>query len=167
VWKPAPWAVGAFSLACLVSSAHAPKLVTFGDTGIVAQASATADPTHTMSYAPPSLAAPVIPASYKETHKQVRRNAANVATSGGRRAKSEVAQNRTSVRAVQTTPTVIRASAPVSPEPALPQQAVFVLMEGQQFGDAGPVVLRVTVWRLTVDANGSPQVVQETFARSI
>ena len=31
IWKPAPWVVAGFSVACLSAAAHAPRLVAFGD----------------------------------------------------------------------------------------------------------------------------------------
>ena len=155
VWKPAPWVVGAFSIACLVSSAHAPKLVAFGDAvpRLVAESNKSGVLPVMRAQFSPTPSAPVIQATYKERRAEAVRP----------RAKSPV---RTAVRRVPTAPVLVRASAPVSPETA-PQQAVFVVMQGQRYGDAGPVLWRVGIWRVTVDPQGGSQVVQEIFARSI
>jgi len=158
VWKPAPWVVGAFSVACLVSSAHAPKLVAFGDAvpRLVAQSNNSGVLPVTRAQFSPNPGAPVVQASYKERTAEAVRPRAK-------------APARTAVRRVpvpHTEPLLVRASAPVSPETA-PQQAVFVVMEGQRYGDAGPVLWRVSIWRVTVDRQGGSQVVQEILSRSI
>src|ERR1700756_498856 len=62
IWKPAPWVVAGFSVACLGVAAHAPKLVTFGDpqTSSPVRLSAIANlRDEASSYTPP-----VLPASY-------------------------------------------------------------------------------------------------------
>jgi len=158
VWKPAPWVVGAFSVACLVSSAHAPKLVAFGDAvpRVAAQAGNAGVLPVTRTQFSPTPSAPVIPASYTER------------TTGSDRPRAK-ARLRTVVRRHRmphTAPLLVRASAPVSPE-TVPPQAVFVLMEGQRYGDSGPVLWRVCIWRVTLDPQGGSQVVQEIFSRSI
>jgi beta-lactamase regulating signal transducer with metallopeptidase domain len=161
VWKPAPWVVGAFSIACLVSSAHAPKLVAFGDAvpRVVAQSSNPGVSPTTRAQFSPTPSVPVIQASYTE------RTAGAVES----RAKAPIrAVARRSVRVPHPAPLVVTASAPVAPEiSAPPPQAVFVLMEGQRYGDAGPVLWRVCIWRFTVDQRGGSHVVQEIFSKSI
>jgi beta-lactamase regulating signal transducer with metallopeptidase domain len=161
VWKPAPWLVGVFSIACLASSAHAPKLVAFGDTRVVGQTSQPAK----LSAAPPQLSAEqtgsVTQASYTE-------RSSGAETVVRRKAKRAAAgRHRNPIRAPQSGFRVVRASAPVTSQPMAPQQAVFVIMEAQQYGDEGRVLWRVSVWRLSVGSEGSSRVVQEIFAKSI
>lgn len=62
IWKPAPWVVAVFSVACLSVAAHAPKLVAFGDgaTAPAVQTSAVAN----LRADDSSYAAPVVRASY-------------------------------------------------------------------------------------------------------
>ncbi|HEV2687587.1 MAG TPA: M56 family metallopeptidase, partial [Bryobacteraceae bacterium] len=62
IWKPAPWVVAGFSVACLGVAAHAPKLVAFGDASTSSPVSLTASANlrdEASSYTPP-----VLPASY-------------------------------------------------------------------------------------------------------
>ncbi len=62
VWKPAPWVVAGFSVACPSVAAHAPKLVAFGDpqTSSTVRLSAIANLRDVAS----SYTPPVVPASY-------------------------------------------------------------------------------------------------------
>ena len=62
IWKPAPWVVAGFSVACLGVAAHAPKLVTFGDpqTSSPVRLSAIANLRDRAS----AYTLPVVPASY-------------------------------------------------------------------------------------------------------
>ena len=165
VWKPAPWVVGAFSITCLISSAHAPKLVAFGDAvpRVVAQADSTATSPVRSAQFSTAPAASVIQASYTQHTSE----AEAVHARAKRRVQTSVVRPNNRVPASPTQPVVVRASAPISPELVIPQQAVFVFMESQQYGSAGPVLWRVSILRLTVDSQGSRQVVQEIFAKSI
>ena len=62
-----------------------------------------------------------------------------------------------------------QASAAVENEITIPQPAVFVVVEGQQFGNA--VVWQVSVWRITVlerDPRGmNSHVTQQNVSKSI
>jgi Zn-dependent protease with chaperone function len=162
VWKPAPWVVGAFSLACLVSSAHAPKLLAFGDASpkVVAHQSESAPLQRTPADLTPLPNGPVVvQASYHERiwgSKAIRKNS-----------KQRAVRYSRPVHEGQTKPFLVRTRAPIPSQAPGAQQAVFVIMEGQRYGDAGAVLWRVSVWRLTVDSQGSSRVVHEIFARSI
>jgi beta-lactamase regulating signal transducer with metallopeptidase domain len=160
VWRPAPWLVGVFSVACLISAAHAPKLVSFGNTSaeIVAKADAPAAVTALQSAIVPSPR--VIPASYKEP------SAGTSMAHTKRPARAPAIRQRKPARA-QTAPLVIRTSAPATTPVPTVQQTVFVVMESQQFGYAGPMMWRVCVWRLTTGPQGTTRVVQEIVAKSI
>jgi len=160
IWKPAPWLAGAFSVVCLISAAHAPKLVGFGNSSpeIIAKSNEPARVVASQgSFAP---AAQMIQASYKDkgtgaTTPRVQRSA-----------KARAIQRRKPVPA-PTSPLLVRTSTSTThPGPAL-QQTVFVFMERQQFGDAGPIMLRVCVWRLTAGPQGTSRVVQEIVVKSI
>lgn len=161
VWKPAPWVVAGFSIACLASSAHAPKLVAFGDAVplLVAQSSNSHLLPVTRAQFSPTPSAPVIQASYTERTAKAGRRIA--------KAPARAPLPRRRVRVPQRMPLLVKASAPVSPEMSTPPQAVFVVMEGQRNGDTGPVLWRVCIWRVTVDPQGGSHVVQEIFSRSI
>lgn len=163
VWKPAPWVVGAFSVACLVSSARAPKLVGFGEpNALSAQQSASIESTH--SEIPLTSPARMVPASFPD------RNSGAMAN----RCASKPKARTTVPRATQllhrqqapSLPKLVRTSAPVSPAFVGPQQAVFVLMQGQRYGDSGPVVWHIAIWRFTVLPQGAP-VPAETSSKSI
>jgi Zn-dependent protease with chaperone function len=159
VWRPAPWVVGAFSVACLISAAHAPKLVSFanGSPEVVTQSNAFASPTASQSTFAPS--AQMIQASYKEP------STATTVTHAKRSAKATAMRRHKPVR-TRTVPLIVRTSAPDSTQAPAVQQTVFVVMESQQFGDAGPVMWRVCVWRLMTGPQGT-RVVQEIVAKSI
>ncbi len=159
VWKPAPWLVAAFSIACLASSAHAPRLVAFGDAG-APQTSHLAKLPSVSPQLSSVQTGSVIRASYTERTSSV--------GSVPRKAKrATVTRHGSPIRGPQSGPVVVRASAPFASQLSAPQQAVFVVMEGQQFGDQGPVVWRVSVWRLMVGSQDSSRVMQEIFAKSI
>jgi beta-lactamase regulating signal transducer with metallopeptidase domain len=164
VWQPAPWVVGAFSVACLVSSARAPKLVAFGEANAPsAQQSASIG---TMQREIP-LAAPahVVSTSFLE------RSSGSIATRSATRPKARTAVPRATQllhrQQAPSAPKLVRASAPVSPETAVPQQAVFVFMHREQYGDSGPVLWHIAIWRFTVLPQGAPQATPEISSKSI
>jgi len=164
VWKPAPWVVGAFSVACLVSSARAPKLVTFGEPPARSvQQSASVGTTHAgIHLASPAL---IVPVSFVE------HNSGAIATRAATRPKARTAVPRATQllhrRQAPLAPKLVRTSAPVSPETAVPQQAVFVFMHGEQYGDSGPVLWHIAIWRFTVLPQGAPQIPTEISSKSI
>jgi beta-lactamase regulating signal transducer with metallopeptidase domain len=164
VWKPAPWVVGAFSVACLVSSARAPKLVAFGEPPVrSAQQSASVGTTHAeIPLASPAL---IVPASFVE------RNSVAIATRPATRPKAQTAVPRaTQLVHRQQAPSatkLVRTRATVSPETAVPQQAVFVFMHREQYGNSGPVLWHIAIWRFTVLPHGAPQIPTESSSKSI
>jgi beta-lactamase regulating signal transducer with metallopeptidase domain len=159
VSKPAPWVVGAFSVACLVSSAHAPKLVAFEDVSpaLARQAARAALPARIQEEAA-LMGAQVLPASLVErtaipavrlrrkAHRATPKKAVVVETTDGSQNKSLAPQ------VVAPTVKLVQTSAPAVQMP-VPQQAVFVVMEGQQWGDS-VVLWHISVWRIVVPANG-------------
>jgi len=70
IWKPAPWVIAGFSVACLATAAHAPRLVAFGDpantlpNASMAASSRVTSSTAASGYGDSSFMARVVPASY-------------------------------------------------------------------------------------------------------
>lgn len=164
VWKPAPWVVGAFSVACLVSSARAPKLVAFGEANAPsAKQSASLRMAH--SEMPLTSPAHIIPASFVE------RSSSPIAIRSVTKPKARTAVPRATQllhrQQAPSAPKLVRASAPASPETALPQQAVFVFMQGERYGDSGPVLWHIAIWRFTVLPQGAPQASPDISSKSI
>jgi beta-lactamase regulating signal transducer with metallopeptidase domain len=164
VWKPAPWVVGAFSVACLVSSARAPKLVAFGEPNAppVRQSASIGMANSEMPMASP---AHIVPASFVE------RNSSPIATRRATKTKARTAVPQ-ATRLVHhqqapSAPKLVRTSAPASPETVVPQQAVFVFMQGERYGDSGPVLWHIAIWRFTVLPQGAPQAPPEISSKSI
>jgi beta-lactamase regulating signal transducer with metallopeptidase domain len=166
VWQPAPWVVAGFSVVCLASAAHTPKLVAFGNGGVpVSAASSLKD--DSFSYAPP-----IIPASYvPSTNGFTTRAKASMQEPGARvSAKPKAAVYKTKTqgsariqrsrqnesvkpqiseppqRAVQ----MVRTAAVNAPPVVLMQEAVFVIVQDQPVSGAIPVMWHVSVWRFTV-----------------
>jgi hypothetical protein len=191
VWKPAPWVVAGFSIACLVAAEHAPRLIAFSDytQSRVDSSIASGFPTEARGYAPP-----VAPASY--TVRDHRLSAASRKTSRKPaslpKAKSVLTADAgaavdlatitdTSVartilsanRPGQAEPelrqavTAMHASAQESGEIAVMQQAVFVVMQNDPWGNSVPVVWRVSVWKFTVVPQTVPRVRPESPSKSI
>jgi beta-lactamase regulating signal transducer with metallopeptidase domain len=164
VWKPAPWVVGAFSVACLVSSARAPRLVAFAEPPARSDPqSASAGTTHAeMPLASPAL---MVAASFVE------RNSGAIPTRPATRPKARAAVPRATQLIPRqqglSAPKLVRTRATVSPETAVPQLAVFVFMHTQQYGDSGPVLWHIAIWRFTVLPQGAPQIPTEISSNSI
>jgi hypothetical protein len=143
IWKPAPWVVAGFSVACLSVAAHAPKLVAFRDasTSYPVSVSATAN----LRNEPSSFTPPVVAASYVVPASGVVNNGAkqSVAARGcvhpasiqvSLRTRASFSQNappghQAKTRAGQKTASVqlVRTSFSESTPRVVMQQAVFVI----------------------------------------
>jgi hypothetical protein len=194
VWKPGPWVVAGFSVACLVSAAHAPKLVAFGDANTTPpQLRATA--TGTLASDSQPFVPRVVPASFVSHEGDTgfansgARKSNGSATVHGRMGASRASKvgaprfngqtvepaagrvsrtvQRANHEAQRSNPVrLVRTSATESqPIAVVPQEAVFVFVQGQQFGN-GPVVWHVSIWRLTVNPQTAPQVAPEVSSKS-
>ena len=151
VWKPAPWVVGAFSVVCLVSSSHAPKLVAFGD-------AVRTNESYSAAVSGRSVDAAELPAARIVSAKFVPDAERHAQTVQAHQLAKKLArpQKPTLLKATEPVPAkfaqdpvrVVQTGASVKNENAIPQPAVFVVVEGQQFGNA--VVWQVSVWRITV-----------------
>jgi beta-lactamase regulating signal transducer with metallopeptidase domain len=166
VWKPAPWVVGAFSIACLVSSAHAPRLVAFGDASpaVAVQAARRGGPARVQPARAQEdasrMGAQLVPASFVErtTVHGVRPRQRNAQPGNQGTAVAVETTDRSQRRSLQPqvappATRIVQTSAPAMQTPA-PQQAVFVFMEGRQYGDSGAVLWHISVWRIVLPAQG-------------
>jgi hypothetical protein len=113
------------------------------------------------------LAAPahVVPTSFLE------RSSGSKATRSATRPKVRSAVPRPTQllhrQQARSAPTLVRASAPVSPGTVVPQQAVFVFVQSERYGDSGPVLWHIAIWRFTVLPQGAPQAPAEISSKSI
>ena len=151
VWKPAPWVVGAFSVVCLMGSSHAPKLVAFGDAPHANESQYSAAVSGRSVDAAELPAARIVSAKFvpDADHAQTVR-AHHPAKKSARPQKPTLLKATETVpaKSAQDSARVVQTSASVENESAIPQPAVFVVVEGKQFGNA--VVWQVSVWRITV-----------------
>jgi beta-lactamase regulating signal transducer with metallopeptidase domain len=190
VWKPAPWVVAGFSLVCLIGAEHTPRLVAFSDPAPLRVDSSIAG---TYLGQQRSYVAPVVPASFSV--RDDRSNARN-ATPGAkptRRADRAVVESAKPavVRAKVADPSVPRAfpagsrvkeaqpqigrasranlmrTSAGEVDKVVVQQAVFVVMQDDPYGNGGPVFWQVSVWRLTVLPRTAPHVISGTSSKSI
>jgi beta-lactamase regulating signal transducer with metallopeptidase domain len=188
VWKPAPWVVAGFSVACLVGAGHAPRLVAFGDL-----APSRADSSIAGMYPADARAdvPPVVPVSFavrgdrsnagnrKITSKRVTQHAnRNVSRSAEQLALVRAKMSGPSVpqvipsgsRVKETQPELGRASRASLQRTstgefsniAVVQQAVFVVMQDDPYGNGRPVLWQVRVWRFTVVPRSAPHAISET-----
>jgi beta-lactamase regulating signal transducer with metallopeptidase domain len=192
VWQPAPWVVAGFSVVCLASAAHAPRLVGFNDpTMVKSRAAAMA------SFADGApIYASAVPASFVARENGgglLNRKAASNSPSmsrGSRALRSAARARRDSYAgradgsaSAHAAPTVIpakrrtleqqpantvrlaRAAAPQGTPFVVMQQAVFVILQDQPGGDV-PVLWRVSIWRFTVLPQPARQVAPGVSSKS-
>ena len=152
VWKPAPWVVGAFSVACLVCAARAPKLVAFGEASAPARIQ-SASFARTDSVMPGAVRPQIVPASFVE-HRATAL-AARPAVKSKARTSAPAAIRVLHHEQASSAPRLVQTSTPAVEIPA-PQQTVFVFVHGEQYGDAGPVLWHIAIWRVTVFPQGAP-----------
>jgi hypothetical protein len=161
IWKPAPWVVGIFSVACLVSSARAPKLVAFDEAQPLSAKQTAAAPSTTF-HPMPVTTAHVIPAAFVE---HAASKSVAVRKPQHRMQAAAAKRSATPHEAVTTTPPIVRTSAPADAEAIGARQAVFVI---EEYGQSGPVVMwRISIWRFTVGPQGKPLLTQDVTAKSI
>jgi hypothetical protein len=61
----------------------------------------------------------------------------------------------------------MRASARESSQIAVMQQAVFVVVQNDPWGNGVPVLWQVSVWKFTVVRHTAPRVIPESSSKSI
>jgi len=184
VWKPAPWVVAGFSVACLVGAEHAPRLVAFGDRAQGLNV-ATSYPVDSVSYAPA-----VVPAAYVDNRT---RHFSSTSEAVGAQAPAQRTNRSASVSHAayhqphaqpafaQGSPTLARAKQPTPETPsnfvrvsetenvgriAVMQQAVFVVID-QQPGNRVPILWQVSVWRFAVVPATASPIAAATSSKSI
>jgi hypothetical protein len=191
VWKPAPWVVAGFSVVCLVGTGQAPRLVAFRDSAAprIDSTAAMEYPVRANEYAPPMVPVSftvrenhVNTANHKTNTKQpARRIVKNVRKSDGRAAALRAQLTDPSVaRTVPTAhrvpqgqaeteqgATLMRTGAHESREIAVMQQAVFVVVQSDPWGQNVPMLWRVSVWRFTIVPQTAPRVTSESSSKSI
>jgi beta-lactamase regulating signal transducer with metallopeptidase domain len=174
VWKPAPWVVGVFSIACLVSSAHAPKLVAFGDTAPAIE-SPYANAAISGPATEPALtrwAPAFVPANFVERVPAKLALPRRVPHPARHSMKNTLATNAVQAigpqqkQAASNTAKLVLTNAPLNGQPFALEQAVFVVVEGQPYGNSGAVLWQLSVWRITV-RQASPHIVPATSSKSI
>jgi len=156
IWKPAIGLVSAFAVVCAVSFAHAPRLIAFEDQ--TPQLSANL---RVPAVAPAAPLAKVVPVS--AVHRKMPaapRVVKNSPAQGEAQAELALAQSMIS----DFVPNFVLANLPASNTPA---QAVFLMVQGAQFDQMGPVFWTVTVWRLPVQKSGKQAVPAQGPAKSI
>jgi beta-lactamase regulating signal transducer with metallopeptidase domain len=152
VWKPAPWMVGVFSAVCLVSASHAPKLVAFGDavrtnesySAAVSGRSIDASELPGARIVSAKYVAPDVKPSMQPLHSH---RAAKKVASPAQPALLKTTEP-VPAKSAHDAVRIVQTSTSVDNENAVPQPAVFVVVEGQQYGNA--VVWQVSVWRIMV-----------------
>jgi beta-lactamase regulating signal transducer with metallopeptidase domain len=151
IWKPAPWVVGVFSVVCLVGSTHAPRLVAFGDTVHTNESySAAVSGRSVDASEPPSariVSAKYVAADVKPRQPLHSHRAANKVASPAKPALLKTTEP-VPVKCVHDGVRVVQTSAAVEDQQPVAQPAVFVVVEGQQYGNK--VVWQVSVWRIMV-----------------
>jgi beta-lactamase regulating signal transducer with metallopeptidase domain len=179
IWKPALYSLAAFFAVCLASLPHAPELVAFEDQAPnVAVAAATAihaqltsasgaiegQPAATMASFRESSADPTdqavkpVPKSH-QPQSGVRTQPTAQAGGGMRRAvdpqRGERIPPQTSnrlldARLLQPDGESLVPAVLMTINEQAPPQAIFVVMQTSQYEEAGPMLWRVYVWRVTV-----------------
>src|SRR5215470_16835884 len=189
IWKPAPWVVAGFSVACLVAAEHAPRLVAFTDPAPRIDSSIASDVSFNREYTPP-----VVPASFTMRDDGAVKPARKVNTkaqssAGHIHAKSDIVPTVYRAKSVDqmtsqafpakqrvqvNQPTLRRTSVPLVRTNssdlggvAVVQQAVFVVVQDNGWGNGAPVVWQVSVWQVRVVPRAAPHIVFETSSQSI
>jgi len=153
VWKPAPWLVGAFSVLCLVSSGNAPRLIAFGDTSHESQFASAAVAGRSVDFGQ-SATPHFVSATFVEHPISQRSMSAPSAHQSAKPVAQPAkpallkAENRENTRPVPTSTRVVEARVSAASEQVVAQPAVFVVVEGQQYGNA--VVWQVSYWRVMI-----------------
>jgi hypothetical protein len=189
IWKPAPWVVAGFSIACLAGAEHAPRLVAFSDPASPRiDASIASEVTFDRDYTPP--AAPVsysidglsktpksailntntewpgrTPNKAKLVHTSFRCRNMDGLTPPANPGQQRVQANQSPFR--RTSVPLVRTSAPNHGSLALVQQAVFVVVQDNAWGDGAPVVWQFSVWQVKVLPRPVLQAVSQISSQSI
>lgn len=164
VWQPAPWLIAGFSVVCLASAAHAPKLIAFGDAAttmvspqVQSASSGSIEPAYPAPVVPAKF---VAPESYRPVHFKARKAAGKTTTAIVSTAHcsqlpgAKTAATPPSAPVVQAprprTPNaarVVRTSFVESHPVVVIQETLFVVVPNPALGGV-PVIWQVSVWQL-------------------
>ena len=178
VWQPAPWVVAGFSVICLASAAHAPRLVAFGEPAVnnVAQIPSASLGSDT-SYVPP-----VVPAKFitdaKPGAQPAKARCARISNGAGERflrtrktasvgrAKNS-AQPEIRVQSPESQAThVVRTAAIESGPVVVMQEAVYIYVQDSPFSPA-PIIWKFSVWQIRVSPEMPARIAPEIPSKSI
>lgn len=169
IWKPAIGLVSGFAVVCAVSFARAPRLIAFQD-----QALQVAAASSSLSAVPTRPVGNVVPVSFRidKVDSGARGVSPKPALARATKHSDELAQSQAlQAELVRTQPLIIPdfvlANLPGAAASAAPTEAVFVVMQGEQFDQAGPVFWTVTVWHVTIQHSGKNPLRAENSAKSI
>jgi beta-lactamase regulating signal transducer with metallopeptidase domain len=151
VWTPALYSVAAFSVVCLVSLSHAPEFVTFEDrvpNGVGSVASQVGVPTS----AADSISLPKdVVAAVRLRAKRAELTARPSRAAFARRA-SPKPDSATPIEASfeRSKADDLPAKTAAFIEQAVASQTIMVVMQTEQYGQTGPTLWRLCVWRVVV-----------------
>jgi beta-lactamase regulating signal transducer with metallopeptidase domain len=175
IWKPALGLVSGFAVVCAVSFARAPKLIAFQDQApqIAASSSLPRSPVSTRAIGS------VLPVSLHIRNTSAGKNtSASKKITPSKPALARVTKHPNEMLSAQTElalaqsmipnliPNFVLANFPGAKD-AAPADAVFLVVQGEQFDQSGPVFWTVTVWHVTIQQLGKQPIPQENSAKSI
>ena len=175
VWQPAPWVVAGFSVVCLASAAHAPKLVAFGEPAVnnVAQIPSASLASAESSYMPPVVPAKFITGENHSTsavHPGKVLNRKQVLRTGqSAHVRSNKKSTDPSIRAQapeRQAPHVVRTAAIESQPVVVMQEAVYIFVQDTPFSPA-PVIWKFSVWQIRVSSEMPARIAPEIPSKSI
>jgi beta-lactamase regulating signal transducer with metallopeptidase domain len=171
IWKPAIGLVSGFAVVCAVSFARAPRLIAFQDQ--VPQIVASSSLPAAAAIPEPSLGNVVsVGLRIRKTNTGARAVSSRPALARVTKHTDEpVAAEAMKAELFQTQPLIVPdfvlANLPGATAAVAPTDTVFVFVQGEQFGQAGPVFWTVTVWHVTIQHSGKTPVPAENSAKSI
>jgi beta-lactamase regulating signal transducer with metallopeptidase domain len=182
VWQPAPWVVAGFSVVCLATAAHAPKLIAFGEPAMnnVAQIPSGSLASSELSYVPP-----VVPAKFvaDENHLSQQANVRSGKSFQGTgerslrtRQTAHVRSNKKSANSpisVMPSPErraqparVVRTAVTETQPVVVMQEAVYIFVQDTPFSPA-PVIWKFSVWQIRVAPEMRARITPEIPSKSI
>jgi len=180
VWQPAPLVVAGFSVVCLVSAAHAPKLVGFGGAATAAgpQIQNASFASTESVYAPP-----VVPAKYvapenagplTKTKRDLKTSPRLLTAAHGSRVGNRKGIKTSSPSHVVPIPRpqapaaarVVRTAFTESSPVVLLQETVYVVVQNPALGGA-PLVWQFSVWQLRLSPQGPAHLAPAIPSKSI
>jgi beta-lactamase regulating signal transducer with metallopeptidase domain len=159
VWKPALYSVAAFSVVCLVSLPRAPELVAFEDVPNVMASAVTS-----VGIQPAAAVANLSPREALATRVNIRVRKAGSLVQPGK----TVLTRRSSPRQDSATPMQakfnqpgVNKDVPVKTAEFIQDgeapRAIFVVMQTEEYRQAGPILWRLCVWHVVVfDSSHTP-----------